>query len=125
MLERYPELKIIASHGGGFLPGYSGRIDHAWGARSDSRGSLPKPPSYYLKKIYLDTIVFTTHQLEAMVKLFGVDKILLGTDYPYWRNEMKLCVDFVKQIGLTAPEVAGILGGTSQGLLAASPRKGA
>ena len=66
VLERYPNLKIIASHGGGYLPGYSGRIDHAWGARSDSRGSLPKPPSYYLKKFYLDTIVFTTHQLEAM-----------------------------------------------------------
>jgi aminocarboxymuconate-semialdehyde decarboxylase len=83
VLERYPDLKIIASHGGGFLPAYSGRIDHAWGARSDAHGNLPKPPSFYLKKIYFDTIVFTPEQLEALVKLFGVDKILLGTDYPY------------------------------------------
>ena len=35
VLERYPALKIIASHGGGFLSAYSGRIDHAWGARTD------------------------------------------------------------------------------------------
>ncbi|HQT76403.1 MAG: hypothetical protein B7Z80_18020 [Rhodospirillales bacterium 20-64-7] len=87
VLERYPNLKIIASHGGGYLPAYSGRIDHAWGARSDAHGHLPKPPSTYLKRIYLDTIVFTPHQLEALVKLFGVEKILLGTDYPYDMGE--------------------------------------
>ena len=43
--------------------------------------------AFYLKKIYLDTIVFTPDQLEALVKLFGVDKILLGTDYPYDMGE--------------------------------------
>ena len=45
VLERHPNLKIFAMHGGGYLGGYSGRIDHAWGARSDSRGGLPKPPT--------------------------------------------------------------------------------
>ena len=35
VLERHPNLKILAVHGGGYLGGYSGRIDHAWGARSD------------------------------------------------------------------------------------------
>ena len=43
VLERHPDLKIIAVHGGGYLPAYSGRIDHAWGARSDCRGDLPQP----------------------------------------------------------------------------------
>ena len=87
VLERYPDLRIIAAHGGGYLPAYSGRADHAWGARSDARARLPKPPSFYLKKIYLDTIVFTPEQLEALVKLFGPEKILLGTDYPYDMGE--------------------------------------
>ncbi len=50
VLERHPNLKIFAVHGGGYLGGYSGRIDHAWGARSDAHGSLPKPPTHYLKK---------------------------------------------------------------------------
>ena len=83
VLERHPNLKIIAAHGGGYLPAYSGRIDHGWGARSDAHGDLPNPPSFYLKKIYFDTIVFTPHQLEALVTLFGADHVLLGTDYPY------------------------------------------
>jgi aminocarboxymuconate-semialdehyde decarboxylase len=83
VLERHPNLKIFAMHGGGYLGAYHGRIDHAWGARSDSHGDLPHPPTHYLKKIYVDTVVFTPEQLEALVKVFGVDHVLMGTDYPF------------------------------------------
>ncbi|WP_428485358.1 amidohydrolase family protein [Rhodopila sp.] len=116
VLERYPDLKIIASHGGGFLPAYSGRIDHAWGARSDSHGDLPKPPSYYLKKVYLDTIVFTPHQLEALVKLFGVEKILLGTDYPYDMGEYDPLGHINSTTSLTSADRAAIAGGNAKTL---------
>jgi aminocarboxymuconate-semialdehyde decarboxylase len=83
VLERHPNLKIFAMHGGGYLGAYHGRIDHAWGARSDSHGDLPHPPTHSLKKIYVDTVVFTPEQLEALVKVFGVDHVLMGTDYPF------------------------------------------
>jgi aminocarboxymuconate-semialdehyde decarboxylase len=115
VLERYPNLKIIAAHGGGYLPAYSGRIDHAWGARSDSHGSLPNPPSTYLKKFYLDTIVFTPHQLEALVALFGVDKILLGTDYPYDMADYDP-VGHIMSAKLSAEEQAAIAGGNARKL---------
>src|ERR1700690_2464799 len=46
-LPRFPELKLMAVHGGGYLPAYSGRIDHAWGARADAHGPLPLPPTTY------------------------------------------------------------------------------
>jgi len=83
VLERHPNLKILAVHGGGYLGAYSGRIDHAWGARSDCHADLPKPPTEYLKKIYFDTVVFTPLQLEALVKTFGADHVIMGTDYPF------------------------------------------
>src|SRR6202045_3916916 len=83
VLERHPNLRILAVHGGGYLPAYSGRIDHAWGARSDSHGNLPHPPTSYLKKIYFDTVVFTPYQLAELVRLFGADHIIMGTDYPF------------------------------------------
>src|SRR5579862_722714 len=83
VLERHPKLKIIAMHGGGYLGGYCGRIDHAWGARSDCQASLPKPPTHYLKQVYFDTVVFTPLQLETLVKTFGVDHVIMGTDYPF------------------------------------------
>jgi aminocarboxymuconate-semialdehyde decarboxylase len=51
------------------------------------RGTLPKPPTSYLKQIYVDTVVFTPHQLAALVDLFGADHVLMGTDYPYDMGE--------------------------------------
>jgi aminocarboxymuconate-semialdehyde decarboxylase len=82
-LARFPELKLMAVHGGGYLSGYSGRIDHAWGAREDAKGAISLPPTTYLRQVYLDTVVFSYHQLEYMISLFGADRIVMGTDYPF------------------------------------------
>lgn len=116
VLQRYPNLKIIAAHGGGYLPAYSGRIDHAWGARSDAHGSLPEPPSFYLKKIYVDSIVFTSNQLEALVKLFGAGKILLGTDYPYDMGEYDPIGHVAAAASLSEADRAMIAGGNAKAL---------
>ena len=116
VLQRYPNLKIIAAHGGGYLPAYSGRIDHAWGARSDAHGNLPMPPTYYLKKIYLDTIVFTPHQLAALVDLFGTEKILLGTDYPYDMGEYDPIGHIASVPTLSDADRAAIAGGNARTL---------
>lgn len=84
VFERHPKLKVFAMHGGGYLGGYSGRIDHAWGARSDVNVNLPKPPGSYLRtNVFFDTVVFTPLQLEMLVRTFGAGRILLGTDYPF------------------------------------------
>ncbi|MCS0504274.1 amidohydrolase family protein [Ancylobacter mangrovi] len=83
VLERHPKLKLLAVHGGGYLPAYSGRIDHAWGARRDSNAGLPRPPSDYLRLVYFDSVVFTPHQLEYLVNTYGADHVVMGTDYPY------------------------------------------
>ena len=83
VLERMPGLKILGVHGGGFLPAYSGRIDHAWGARKDCNAGLPKPPGDYLRKMYFDSVVFTHHQLAYLVDTFGADHIVMGSDYPF------------------------------------------
>ena len=83
LLEKGVDGAMWAVHGGGFLPGYSGRIDHAWGAREDSHAKLPLPPTTYLRQVYLDTVVFSYHQLAYLVELFGPDRILMGSDYPF------------------------------------------
>ncbi len=82
-LARFPDLKLMAVHGGGYLPAYSGRIDHAWGARDDAHGELPLPPTAYLRQVYFDTVVFSYHQLAYLLSVFGPDRILMGTDYPF------------------------------------------
>ena len=83
VMERYPNLKIVVVHGGGYLPAYAGRIDHAWRAREDVSEGVPKLPSEYLKRFFFDTMVFETDQLKFLVDKYGADHVLLGTDYPY------------------------------------------
>jgi aminocarboxymuconate-semialdehyde decarboxylase len=117
VLERHPNLKILAVHGGGYLAGYSGRIDHAWGARSDSKGDLPHPPTTYLKRVYFDTVVFTPHQLRELVRLYGAEHILMGTDYPFDMADYDP-IGHVCGAGLDATTVAAVCGGNAKRLLA-------
>ncbi len=116
VLARHPKLKVIAVHGGGYLPAYSGRIDHAWGARSDSHGELKEAPTTYLKRVYFDTIVFTPHQLEALVSLFGADHIMMGTDYPFDMGEYDPIGHLASAPSLGAAATAAIAGGTAKTL---------
>ncbi len=117
VLERHPNLKIMAVHGGGYLGGYSGRIDHAWGARSDVANNLPKPPTDYLKKIYFDTVVFTPHQLEYLMKVFGADHILMGTDYPFDMADYDPVGHVAGNATLDEKTIAAICGGNAKKLL--------
>jgi aminocarboxymuconate-semialdehyde decarboxylase len=116
-LARFPDLKLLAVHGGGFLPAYSGRLDHAWGAREDSHAKLPLPPSTYLRQVYLDTVVFSYHQLAYLIDLFGADRILMGTDYPYDMGEYNPVGHVAGVPDISDRVVAKITGGNSARLL--------
>jgi aminocarboxymuconate-semialdehyde decarboxylase len=117
VLERHPNLKILAVHGGGYLPAYSGRIDHAWGARSDAHGDLPQPPSTYLKKVHVDSVVFTPHQLIELVRLFGAEHVVMGTDYPFDMAEFDPIGHLASVEGLDASAFAAMAGGNARRLL--------
>ncbi len=116
VLERHPKLKILAVHGGGYLASYSGRIDHAWGARSDCHGHLPHPPTTYLKRIFFDTIVFTPHQLAELVRLYGPAQIVMGTDYPFDMADYDP-IGHVVATGFDAATTAAICGGNATRIL--------
>lgn len=81
-LDRHPSLKLLAAHGGGFLPTYIGRSDHAWEHRPDARGCA-HPPSTYLRKIWYDALVYTPQALRHLVAAVGADRVAVGTDYPF------------------------------------------
>ena len=118
VFERHPKLRVLAVHGGGFLGAYSGRIDHAWGARSDAHGDLPKPPTTYLRRnVYFDTVVFTPHQLEALVKTYGADRIVLGTDYPFDMLEYDPIGHVASVESLDDAARSAICGGNAKNLL--------
>lgn len=87
VLDRHPGLKICVAHGGGFLPAYRGRMDRGWRARADCSEHCQHLPSSYLKRLWLDTLVFDREQLESLVRTHGVDRLCLGTDYPFDMSE--------------------------------------
>ncbi|HVH76622.1 MAG TPA: amidohydrolase family protein [Stellaceae bacterium] len=117
VLEDCPNLKLVLAHGGGYLPAYSGRIDHAASARPDCCEHLKRMPSEYLKRLYFDSLVYTRHQLEYLVAQYGADHVLVGTDYPADMGEVDP-VGFIERAqGLSEPEKAAILGGNAARLL--------
>lgn len=82
VLERYPRLKILLAHAGGFLPYTWGRLDRGYRIQ-DSATALPKAPGEYLKLLNFDTITHSAMALEYLVANFGADHVVLGSDYPY------------------------------------------
>src|SRR5205809_2343979 len=83
MMERFPKLKILLPHGGGYRAHYWARMDHAHRARPDCRVRIKRKPSSYLEKFYFDSLTFDPGMLHHLVERFGADHVLLGTDYPY------------------------------------------
>ncbi|SDP37353.1 aminocarboxymuconate-semialdehyde decarboxylase [Actinopolyspora xinjiangensis] len=82
VLDRHPGLRVLAAHGGGYLPTYLGRSDHAWRVRPDARG-CERLPSSYLRDLWFDSLVHTPGALRALVAEVGPDRILLGSDHPF------------------------------------------
>jgi len=85
-LDRFPGLKVIAAHGGGYLPFYAERSDHTCavqpkGCNPDIK--LTKKPSEYLRQIYFDTVIFSPEALRHLVAQVGASQVLLGSDYPF------------------------------------------
>jgi aminocarboxymuconate-semialdehyde decarboxylase len=120
VIEGHPSLKIVVAHGGGYLPAYAGRMDHAYHAREDVREGLPRPPSEYLRQFYLDTMVFEPDQLAYLVSRYGADHLLLGTDYPYDMGENDPVGLVARTPGLSEEERAAICGGNAARLLGIS-----
>ena len=111
VLDRFPALKICAAHGGGYLPGYVERSDHAWHVRPESR-SCAAPPSTYLARLHYDTLVYSPAALCALVSQVGASQVLMGTDYPFDMGAYDPW-DLVAQLPMSDSARAAIAGGNA------------
>ncbi len=121
VLDRFPNLKILAAHGGGYLASYADRLDHGCEVfPAQCTVKLKKKPSEYLRQIYVDSIVFTPEALRHLVAVCGAEQIVSGTDYPYlWTTTP---VDLVLNTpGLSDADRVAMLGGTAAKLLKMGP----
>jgi aminocarboxymuconate-semialdehyde decarboxylase len=90
--DRYPDLKLIAAHGGGTLPYIAGRLDICFDNMPACRVKIARRPSEYLKQIYYDSVVFRQDSLAQCIAVGGIDKVLYGSDYPHNIGDMKGCL---------------------------------
>ncbi|WP_329352253.1 amidohydrolase [Streptomyces sp. NBC_01261] len=115
VLDRFPRLKLVAAHGGGYLPTYIGRSDHAWQVREDARGCA-EPPSAYLRRMWFDALVYTPRALRHLVEEVGADRVVLGTDHPFDMG-VDDPVARLDAAGLTPADRAAVAGGNALDLL--------
>ena len=109
MFERYPNLRLCLSHGGGLLAFNIWRLDHSYGLRPGLKRVVPRKPSDYLKRIYFDSIVHSVSALQYLVRVVGSDRVVMGTDYPMAMGDFE-SVRKVKDLNLPDGECELILG---------------
>jgi aminocarboxymuconate-semialdehyde decarboxylase len=113
VFERFPALRLCAVHGGGFTPFQIGRLDRSFHARPDvAAARISKPPSEYLRQLYLDTVVHDPATLRFLVDLVGADHLVLGSDYPFEMGDTDPLRTIASVPGITAAEIESISGAT-------------
>jgi aminocarboxymuconate-semialdehyde decarboxylase len=78
-----PSLRICFAHGGGSFPYWLGRLENAWHQRPDLVGVSAQPPSSYLDRFSVDSVVFDERALRLLIGTMGPERVMLGSDYPY------------------------------------------
>ncbi len=78
-----PALRLCFAHGGGSFAFWLGRFENAWHERSDIIATSDNPPSEYLGRFSVDSVVFEEAPLRLLVDTLGADNVMVGSDYPY------------------------------------------
>lgn len=113
IFEKYPNLRLCLSHGGGLLAFNIWRLDHSYGLRAGLKEIVPQKPSAYLKRMYFDTIVHSVSALQYLTAVVGADRVVLGTDYPMAMGDFD-SVRKVEDLALSDTERELILGANAQ-----------
>jgi aminocarboxymuconate-semialdehyde decarboxylase len=119
VLERYPTLKVLLVHGGGFVPYQAGRWAHGWHVRPEPKVNVKRSPEPWIDRFYYDTILHARPQLEFLVSSVGPARVLLGSDYPYDMGTGE-CVRQVKALSIGEADKAKVLCDNARALLGVS-----
>jgi aminocarboxymuconate-semialdehyde decarboxylase len=119
-LDRYPALRLITVHGGGFLPYQIGRLDGAHRADALAPHVVERGrPSAYFADLYYDTVAMTPEAIRFLVDAVGSERVLLGTDYPFPLGDPHP-VTTVESAQLGPDATTAVLGGNLDRLLTRS-----
>ncbi|UUZ62185.1 amidohydrolase [Polaromonas sp. P1-6] len=115
VMDRFPALKIVVAHGGGYFPHYMGRLDRNVTNYPDSARNIRGLPSDYLRRFYYDTCVYDPQVIDSLIERVGADRLILGSDFPVGEPDP---VAFLRRCAsLRDEDLPAIAGGTAARLL--------
>lgn len=110
VVSRFPRIKFLFVHGGGFVPYQFGRWIHGWKVRPEPQVHLKESPEAALKTLWFDTILHAPEPLEYLVASAGAARVVLGSDYPYDMGTLE-CVRQVRALSISDADKERILSG--------------
>jgi aminocarboxymuconate-semialdehyde decarboxylase len=113
VLDRHPELTVVLAHGGGYFTLAYGRLSHGYGHVPNVSFPSAKPPAAYVRRFFYDTLLYDAEALRHLVRVAGVDRILLGSDYPFVMEPDHL-LELVDSLELPAKERDRLLGNAAR-----------
>lgn len=116
-LKRHPRFKLVASHVGGVFPFLRGRIETGFNAYPECKVHIQEPPSTYLKKVWMDSIIYDNDVLMSALSFSGAEKMMLGTDHPHQIGDIEKAVSRIKELDISPREKELILGENAAKLL--------
>ena len=115
VLDRHPELRLVLAHGGGAVAALRGRLAHEQTFHSPGRDVHGA-----LRRFFVDTVVHDADVLRDLVGFFGIERVLLGSDYPFDMGSERPA-EIVRALGLASSDEAAVLGGNALRLLRQEP----
>ncbi|MEO5885974.1 MAG: amidohydrolase family protein [Candidatus Limnocylindrales bacterium] len=113
-LDRYPDLQLIAAHGGGTLPYLVGRLEKGDEVELPERRRMQAAPTDYLRRIWYDCITYDLGALRYLISVVGADRVMFGTDWPHQVHDIAGAM--ANTAALPPDERDAIRGGNAQRL---------
>ena len=124
VFERFPKLRVAFAHGGGAFPGTIGRIEHGFHVRPDlvAIDNETNPRKYLASdkapaRFYVDSLVHDADALKLLLKVFGAERVALGSDYPFPLGEAEPGKLIESIVDLSPKQKAQLLSDTAREFL--------
>jgi aminocarboxymuconate-semialdehyde decarboxylase len=117
VFKQLPNIRWLVGHAGGAIPYLMERMDSGWRDFAECRVNIDEPPSFYLRKLYYDTVTFSSHNLRMLRDIVGADHMAMGSDYPHLLGSIEKAVASIDEMDFSAEEKSLIFSGTALSIM--------
>jgi aminocarboxymuconate-semialdehyde decarboxylase len=122
MLERHPALRVGLSHGGGAFSLVLPRLRRGWQVIAPIRDSMARDPAETARRFWCDFLTYDEDALRMAMKVFGDDKVMIGTDYPFPVADRRPHAT-IESLGLAAPLALALREKNAEAFLGLAPTR--